>query len=293
MSEMKVPPAPAYDDIVRDHYAREAREHGAMPTSTMADEIVRGKETKAVLSAVAHFIQEQTAPDATSSGSRADRAFHVLDLGCGNGTTLQELASRFNSPQISFTGMEYNADLRAIAQQRLRAFRNVKVVAGDVRAVDAGQCDPADVIVLQRVLINLLDRADQKRALDNVVNMLNPGGLLFAIEAFESGLAELNAARAECGLPPLPPAHHNLYLADGFFDHPLLAPPNTNGSSDAAENVLSTHYFVTRVLHAAFLQATGGAFKRNSHFVKFFSAALPDGVGAYSPLKFIARRKIT
>ena len=83
--------------------------------------------------------------------------------------------------------MEYNADLRTIAQERLRAFGNVKVMAGDVRGMHAGQCDPADVLVLQRVLINLLDRSDQKRALDNVVNMLNPGGLLFAIEAFEFG----------------------------------------------------------------------------------------------------------
>ena len=130
-------------------------------------------------------------------------------------------------------------------------------MAGDVRGIHAGQCDPADVLVLQRVLINLLDRSDQKRALDNVVNMLKPGGLLFAIEAFESGLAELNAARAECGLPPLPPAHHNLYLADGFFDHPLLARPSGNEGFEVAENLLSTHYFVTPGAPCRFLAGNG------------------------------------
>ena len=73
MSGMKVLPVPAYDDIVREHYAREAREHGAMPTSTMADEIVRAKETNAILATVTGFIQEQTARDAANGKSTTDR----------------------------------------------------------------------------------------------------------------------------------------------------------------------------------------------------------------------------
>jgi SAM-dependent methyltransferase len=297
MPDKNVPQATAYDEIIREHYAQEARIHGTSPTSTMADECVRTKETEAIIGSVKSFIREQTAAHATNGGYAEgpgrDGGFHIVDLGCGNGLTVQELAVKIipGPLRLSFTGVEFNADLRAIAQERLRAFGNVKVAAGDVRTIDASQCEPADVVILQRVLINLLDRADQKRALDNIVGLLNPGGLLFAIEAFESGLAELNSAREECGLSPLPPAHHNLYLTDDFFDHPLLARHMSNESIETSENLLSTHYFVSRVLHPAFLNATGRAFKRNSHFVKFMSAALPDGIGAYSPLKIIIRRK--
>ena len=38
---------------------------------------------------------------------------------------------------------------------------------------------------------------------------------------------------------------------------------------------MSTHYFVTRVLHASYIKSINGSFIRNSHFVKFFSNALP------------------
>ena len=93
MSELTVLPVP-YDDIIREHYAREARAHGAMPTSTMADEIVRAKETNAILATVTGFIQEQTARDAANGKSTTDRCLHIVDLGCGNGTTLEHLASK-------------------------------------------------------------------------------------------------------------------------------------------------------------------------------------------------------
>jgi len=107
------------------------------------------------------------------------------------------------------------------------------------------------------------------------------GGLLF-IEAFTSGADKLNEARGEFDLPPLPTPHHNLYLPDDFFDHQRLMPCRSEGWF-VSENQFSTHYFVTRVLHAAMTQEK--PFKRNSEFVRFFSAALPPGIGNYSPLR--------
>ena len=288
-----------YDTTIRKHFAQEARTHGAAPTSTMADEIVRSKETEVICEAVATFVREQRAHDALNNecveGQRRNGVFHIVDLGCGNGTTLCEIArtnTTQEAPQLLLTGVEYTPELRAIAEERLSEFENARVLAGDVRTIDSNQCEPGDVIILQRVLINLLDRADQNRALDNVVSLLRPGGLLVAIESFETGLVELNSARLEFGLSELTPAHHNLYLTSGFFDHPSLAPYEPNSGIGAAENFLSTHYFVSRVLHEAWQKETGESSKRNSHFVRFFSAALPDGVGAYSPLKFILRRKV-
>ncbi len=286
-----------YDKTIRNHYAQEARTHGAAPTSTMADEIVRSKETEVICEAVATFVREQRAHDALNNecveGRRRNGVFHIIDLGCGNGTTLHEIArTTHEEPQLLLTGVEHTPELRTIAEHRLSVFENARVVAGDVRSIDSDQCEPADVIILQRVMINLLDRADQNRALDNVVSLLSSDGLLVAIESFETGLAELNSARLEFGLSELTPAPHNLYLTSGFFDHPSLAPYESKGGIDVAEDFLSTHYFVSRVLHEVWQKETGDPLKRNSHFVRFFSAALPDGVGAYSPLKLILRRKV-
>lgn len=264
-----------YDSAILEHYAREAAEHGDCPTSTMADEITRAKETTAILDSVWTFLPQHGAGPV-----------HIVDVGCGNGYTLNVLAQKsaaMPQRQCRYTGLEFTPELREIASRNARP--EVTILPGDVRK--PLQCEPADVLVCQRVLINLLDPADQRRALGNIVAALKPGGLLIAIEAFASGLERLNEARAEFGLAPIPQAHHNLYLPDDFFDHPMLH--KWGEMYRSPRNFLSTHYFVTRVLHDIALAATGSQFRRNSHFARFFSEALPDNIGDYSPLRFIAR----
>ena len=84
-----------------------------------------------------------------------------------------------------------------------------------------------------------------------------------------------------------PTEDHNLYLNDDFFDIPDLHPEH----SEEGVNFLSTHYFVTRVLHDVALASTNSPFVRNSLFVKFFDSALPTGIGEFSPLRCNVFRK--
>ena len=144
-----------------------------------------------------------------------------------------------------------------------------------------------DIIICQRVLINLLDKQDQIKALKNILDSLKSGGILISIEAFSSNLTHLNLCRKELGLSIIPPAHHNLYLEDLFFETPLL----NKEISEEGDNYLSTHYFITRVLHDVALKATDSPFVRNSLFVDFFDKALPPGIGNFSPLKCMFFRK--
>jgi SAM-dependent methyltransferase len=255
-----------YDALIQRHYDAVAEQAGAQPTSTMADEIVRARETAAILDFVA----------ACAGGASG---LSVLDVGCGNGYTLHRLLAAL--PGHRYLGVEHNAKLRGIAAGR------ATVIPGDLRDLATIELAPAsaDVVICQRVIINIMDLADQRRALENVVALAKPGAGLLFIEVFASALAHLNEARAEFEFEPIPPAVHNLPLPDDFFTHPALAPfPSPYGH---AENELSTHYFVSRVLHPAMLKATSSPheFIRNSHFVRFFSAALPDGIGDYSPLR--------
>ena len=74
--------------------------------------------------------------------------------------------------------------------------------------------------------------------------MTKKNGVIIFIEAFNEGLDNLNLARKEFGLKPLPPAIHNLYLNDDFFETENL---ETFYNKEASS--LSTHYFVSRVLH--------------------------------------------
>ena len=268
-----------YDDKIAAHYDQVAADCGLSAHSTMADEIIRHKETSVILSFVDRALRAAAAHRAARPGTVT-----VLDVGCGNGYTLKTLASAL--PAGSYLGIEQNSKLRELAQQQVAGSGNVRVLPGDLRVRSSlGIADESvDILICQRVLINLLSAADAKSALENIVALVRPQGRLLFIESFVAALLRLNEARAEFGLAPIPPAHHNRYLEEDFFSHPRLQP--CASEPPLARNALSTHYYVTRVLHSALSDAVHGEFKRNSHFVKFLSSALPDGVGDYAPLQF-------
>ncbi len=273
-----------YDASIALHYDRVAAECGLSPHSTMADEIIRQTETLVIGAFVAYAVRECSAQTPAPDKPARAGATTVLDVGCGNGFTLKTLAVAM--PAASYLGIEHNDKLRELAQQQVRELPNVRILPGDlrIRGSLALADESVDVLVCQRVLINLLAAADAKVALDNIVALMRPHGRLLFIESFTTGLARLNEARAEFGLEPIPPAHHNRYLEDEFFAHPRLQPCAIE--PPVARDTLSTHYFVTRVLHSALCKAVGSEFQRNSHFVKFLSSALPSAVGEYAPLQF-------
>ncbi len=267
-----------YDALVMGEYRTIAAAHGLAASATMPDELVRNKETEAILAFVGSVVAAHRAAGKPTP--------LIADVGCGNGVTLAMLAEAY--PELKLVGVEKSDDLRALAQSRFAAGGKVEVIGGDLRdpAFAAGR--RFDAVVCQRVIINLLDPADQRTALDNIVGSVAEGGALLFIEAFTAGLANQNRARAELGLAPLAPAKHNLYLEEDFFLRSNLVP------YQAADwgwpvNFLSTHYYVTRVFHAA--MTVDRPFQRNSDFVRFFSNALPPAVGDYSQLRLVALHK--
>ncbi len=262
----------SYDEAILQHYASVADKQSQDDSCTMDDHAIRDLETSFLIRTISSEL----------SNRNSESNLSLADYGCGNGYTLVKLSEEFSD--INFLGFEYTPELRTIANQKLGI--PCDVLPGDVR-------DPAslpkdlDIVICQRVLINLLDPDDQRVALNNIVNSISPGGLLLSIEAFSSNLDVLNTCRRELGLRSIPPAHHNLYLNDDFFDIPELISESTN----ECVNYLSTHYFVTRVLHDVALASTQSPFVRNSLFVKFFDSALPPGVGEFSPLRCNVFRK--
>jgi SAM-dependent methyltransferase len=255
-----------YDEAVRKHYDHIGAEHGLSPQSTMVDDITRQIETHAILTFVL-----STAPNG-----------RVADVGCGNGYTLARIAERF--PHASLTGFEPNRSLRTLAESRFVG-GEANVLDGDLRNPTFSGSQRFDLLICQRVIINILSLEDQRRALLNAINAVKSGGHLLFIEAFQSGLDRLNAARQEFELAPIPVANHNLNLPDDFFDNPALT-PYRSPDWPVSPNELSTHYFVTRVLHEVL--RIGHPLKRNSEFVKFFSNALPPAIGDYSQLRILA-----
>ncbi len=259
-----------YDQLIKTHYDGVATEEKNSGSSTMANTFVRDAETNFIASMVAKYINKR----------EKSEGLKVLDVGCGNGYTLGKLAPSF--PELSFAGLEITDSLREIANESL-ASQSISVAGRDIRKMDTLEEYDADILICQRVIINLLDENDQKEALNNLLNIVNTDGLLIFIECFDSGLQSLNQARKEFGLDEMTPAHHNLYLPDDFFNIPGLKEFDLS-----QKEFLSSHYFISRALHPTFLSMNKQEFIRNSEFVSFFTKSFPDSIGTYSQIKFLS-----
>lgn len=264
-----------YDEVILKHYADVASKEGHLESCTMADDYIREIETKFIRDSIGEIVKE-------FRNVNPIKPVTLLDVGCGNGYTLWQLSKQFMD--IDFQGIEFTPELRALANNRGLP---CAVQPGDVRRKETLPLG-VDIIIVQRVLINLLKYEDQVIAVRNMLDCLNKNGYLLVIEAFCSGLDNINLCRGELGLPKVPPAHHNLYLSDDFF---CQFTEISEVETEHGPNVLSTHYFVSRVLHDMALAVTGSKFARNSLFVKFFDEALPLGVGQFSPLKCLLFKK--
>ncbi len=260
-----------YDDVILKHYEAEARERGLDSSSTMLDATTRQRETEWILRFVKQALDVH--PYA-----------QLCDVGCGNGFTLGAIHEQF--PKLGLHGFEFTPQLLELAKQRFPDPAIALIVKGDVRTLAAEDAQ-FDVLICQRVLINLLNPEDQSRALRELVRVLKPGGLLASIEAFDSPLSSLNAARQEFGFEAIPPAHHNLYLRDDFFAAERSLTPIWQDALPS--NFMSSHFFVARVLHP--LALGQNPFVRNSHFVRFLSSAIQEPIGDYAPIKGFAFRK--
>lgn len=265
-----------YREVVKAHYRSEADTQGLSPSSTMPDHIVRDKEIEAIR---AYLRVLFTGP-----------AIRTLEIGCGNGYLLSVLHSDF--PSNRFWGIDYNEEMVDLA--RSRQIPNVEILQDDVSRLSFDSAS-FDVVISERVIINLLDAADQDRAFSEVARVLAPRGWFICIEGFETPLGNVNQARAELMLPRIEQPNHNRWFSDedwvsytsGRFE--IISPSSAaNGEILAEPNFLSTHYFVTRVFHDL-IRPEGGAI-RNTHFGRFFSSVLPAH-GDYAPVKLYLLRK--
>jgi ubiquinone/menaquinone biosynthesis C-methylase UbiE len=262
------------EQVILEHYRKEAALCGAESSSTMRDAVTRAREVSAIKTVLNELSRTANPPT------------NLLDIGCGNGHLLELLRESF--PALGLTGLEYTPDMVAIARDR--AVRGCEVIQGDVRKLPM-QKPEFDVVITERCVINVMNQAEQELSLKEIARVLRPGGHFICIEAFTDGLEQLNEARQELGLEPNVVPHHNIWFDKEWFLRimdPLFSFVNLDeGGPLPPPNFLSSHYFISRVLYAA---VTKREIIYNTHFVRFFSFLQP--VGNYSPIQFyVLRRK--
>lgn len=155
-------------------------------------------------------LEMQTLSSYISDGQR------VLDLGCGSGTTAFFLAE---NKSLKITGMDYSPEMvkQANHERDLRGISPsyLDFAVQDVRKLNellAAQTIPYDMVITERVLINLETWEEQKNAIREIIKLLRPGGIYLMCENLRDGLNNLNTMRTSIGLEPIASPWHNRYL---------------------------------------------------------------------------------
>jgi ubiquinone/menaquinone biosynthesis C-methylase UbiE len=249
-----------------DHYKRIAENYGDKATSTIKDQFIRNSEVSFILNEIQRYKNE------------VNRSLVVLDVGCGNGYVLSVLSEKF--PESQFYGVEFTKELFEIANGR--NLRNVTFLNGDCRDKNFF-AEKVDIIITERVLINIFNPNERILAIKNFYGLLKKGGRYLLIESFVESWENLNKARKEMVLDTIPQSPQNRYIDEdliktmveiGFSEIKGVFPPN----------YLSTYFYLTRIFHHLF-RPKGGK-KEGSEFVKFFNEVIGPSKGNYSPIQF-------
>ncbi|MFC2078674.1 class I SAM-dependent methyltransferase [Candidatus Bipolaricaulota bacterium] len=213
----------------------------------------------------------------------------VLDVGCATGfSTIQFALQR----DIRIVGVDYVPDMIEQANRRLldlpqHIASSAAFKVGDVTSLP--DADGAfDKVVSTRVIINLGTWDRQVKGLRECARVLKPRGTLLLSEATEQGWRNMNAFRAEWGLPEIGMPSFNKYLDEDLVVETMLPELELV----RIVNFSSTYYVGTRVLKpllAGLVNAHVDVANPDSEINKWF-AQLPPA-GDYGTQKLFVFRK--
>ena len=270
------------DQIILDHYKKVASNHTTDLNCTIQDPRIREAEVQFIVKSVEEFVE---------SSNKELKKLNVIDLGCGNGYLLSVLREKF--PDLNLFGIEFTPELFDIAKNR--NLHNTRIIQGDIRhSINNFNDDYEyrfDIIISERVIINILDHKEQRQALTLIKNNLENDGVYIQVESYFEPLVNLNRARKEMALTSIEPSKHNKFLNRymiGFMRDRLGL---CEVESSIQTNFLSTYFFLSRVFHQV-TRPPGGKVKY-SHMVDFLTEGIGPGVGNYSPILFKVFKKFT
>jgi ubiquinone/menaquinone biosynthesis C-methylase UbiE len=248
---------------IRQHYSKEAQKHGVDGASTIQDIRTRNLE----LNAISSYLRD---------GAR------VLEVGCGNGFFAKNMIEKF---KIELDAFDFSEDLIGFAKQQAvgGARGSVSFGVGDVLKYNNNS--EFDIIYSVRCIQNLVDWEEQKVALKNIIGSIKIGGEYIMNESFDTGLNNLNEARAELDLPRIEEAWHNTF----FEESKTIAYVESLGCRYVDQNAyLSGYYFGSRVLLPA-IAPKDKKISSSSRLNDYFCALPP--AGDFCPMKIIRFRR--
>lgn len=214
----------------------------------------------------------------------------ILDLGCGDGYMALSLAKR--KANINIEGFDFASKMIAIANAKLaeegEIKKRVSFNAGNILELSA-LCKEGsyyDLVITSRVLINLRDKIDQYKVIENIPNLLTPNGYYLGFENFIESHELLNQARQTIGLSAIPIRWHNHYFVESEF----IKHTSKLFAHVEIIDFASSYFFATRVVYSLLCKAEDKIPDYN-HLVHQQSINLPS-IGKFCPVRFIVLKKL-
>ena len=195
---------------IHSHWEGWAKEHGTSVRATTMNETAKQLE----IAALARQLDKVVPPSLL-------RGLDILEMGCGNGLNIVELAKCL--PEATFTGVDYVYDMILAARENAEAAgisSRTHFVHADIFDFTNRYESDFDVVITDRCLINLNEVELQKRAIAILASKVRPGGWLLMIENCRQRRDLQNKLRVRLGMKPRPPAPFNLFFdEDKVFTH--------------------------------------------------------------------------
>lgn len=160
----------------------------------------------------------------------------LKDIGCGDaGDTIE-----FSKYIDNVYAYDYSKAMLKKASRNIAEVDNIKLSELDILNNQLEQ--KSDVVVTKRMLINLGNFDNQKKAIHKIYDSIEDDGYFIMLETSIEGLENLNKLRTNATLPSIPAPHHNTlfkleelksYLMEYFIIEDI--------------KYFSSYYFFTRV----------------------------------------------
>lgn len=181
----------------------------------------------------------------TSAGS-------ILDLGCGNGYTLLNIAQDLAWP---LTGVDFSENLirgskRLLAEWPVPLRTQPHFICEDcIRYISEAEDNSLDYVLSARVLLNMPDQQTQYQIIGEILRALKPGGRYLMCEGSATGFEALNELRATVGLSRIPATSAENLSSLRFVDDEIETFVSDTGFKIIEKEGFNLYFIISRVVN--------------------------------------------
>jgi ubiquinone/menaquinone biosynthesis C-methylase UbiE len=154
---------------------------------------------------------------------------HVLDFGGGSGALTRHIAKRLRKGNGQVTCLDTSEAWLDVARRKLRRFRNVKFIAGDITSLVRG--GPQFDVIAVHIALHDIDKELRQRAVHALSSTLKNDGRLFIREPTKEGHGmpadEIRELMRNAGLREIRFSEEKLAFVGPTYSGVFEKPPRT------------------------------------------------------------------